>query len=295
MKLCTAQVLVHSAYWLASYADVIITRWHCRQQVYEKQVQHLQKQLHAAEEEHRCMTARLEASVKTASVKEAEAAAAGKAEQAAVQAAEHARQQSCAAVAAATGVQPHLSSPRFQPFTQHQRPMRMPEQQVRQEFEGQKLLNSAMGPLTSHRHGLVVDSNGGHSASRAAVRPSRDCSPSTYASRMRDMQDHIEALTRSLSQNRQSSPKRQRGKKGGRHGIKDKHQADEQKKRRPQRSPVQLASKRLDTLDLFDSEDALSSSGRSHDDEASESTSDRSAPASLQHVRIQLRMLAINL
>ena len=232
------------------------------------------------------MTARLEASVKTASAKEAEAAAAGKAEQAALQAAEHARQQSCAAVAAATGAQPHLSYPGFQPFPQHERPTRLPEQQVRQEFEGQKLLNSAMGtlPLTSHRHGLVPENNRGHSASHVAVRPSRDCSPSTYATRMRDMQDHIEALTLSLSQNRQSSPKRQRGQKVGRHSTKDKHQADERKKRRPRQPPVQLASKRLDTLDLFDSEDALSSSGRSYGDAASpasESTSDRYAHVQL--------------
>lgn len=236
------------------------------------------------------MTARLEASVKTARAKEAEAAAAGKAEQAALQAAEHARQQSFAAVAAATGAQPHLSYPGFQPFPQRESPMRLPEQQVRQEFEGQKLLNSAVGtlPLTSDRHGLVPDNNGGHSASRVAVRPSRDCSHSTYASRMRDMQDHIEALTRSFSQN--SSPKRQRGQKVERHGTKDKHQANQHQKRRPRQSPVQLASQRLDTLDLFDSEDALSSSGRSYVNEASESTSDRLTPASLQYVHMQLHV-----
>lgn len=253
---------------------------HYRQQEHEKQVQHLQQQLHAAEEEHRSMMTRLEASAKTATAKEAEAAAAAKAEQAALQAAERARQQSCAAVAAVTGAQPHLSCPGFQPLPQCEISLHSPEQQVRQQFEGQKLLNSAMGtlPLRSHRHGLVPDNQGGRSASRVAVRPSRDCSPCTYASRIRDMQDHIDALTRSLSQN---SPKRQREQKGRKHSSKDKHQADEHKKRRPSHSPVQQASKRLDVLDLFDSEveETESSSGRSCDDDASESTSDRFAPA----------------
>lgn len=249
-------------------------------------MQHLQQQLHAAEEQHRSMTACLEASVKTATAKEAEAVAAAKAEQAALQAAEHARQQSFAAVAAATGAQPHLSCPGFQPLPQREYPLQPPEQQIRQEFDGQKLLNSAVGtlPLRSHRHGLMPDNQQIHSASRVAVRPSRDCSPSTYASRMRDMQDHIDALTRSLSQNRRISPKRQRGEKGRKHGSKGKHQPDEHKKRRPSQSPVQLASKRLDVLDLFDSEleETASSSGRSCDD-ASESTSDRFAPACLHH------------
>ena len=235
------------------------------------------------------MTAHLEASVKTATAKEAEAAAAAKAEQAALQAAEHARQQSCAAVAAAAGAQPHLSCPGFQPLPQSE-PLQLPEQ-VRQEFEGQKLLNSAMGtlPLGSHRHGLVPDDKGARNASRVAVRPSGHCSPITYASRMRDMQDHIDALTRSLSQNRRTSPKRQRGKKGRKHGSKDKHQADEHTKRRPSQSSVQLASKHLDVLDLFDSvvEETESSSGRSDDDDASESTSDRLAPACLQYIVCQ--------
>ena len=256
----------------------MILCWHYRQQEHEKQVQQLQQQLHAAEEEHRSMTTRLEASVTTATAKEAEAAAAAKAEQAALQAAERARQQSCAAVAAATGAQPHLSCPGFQPLPHSEYPLQLPEQQVRQEFEGQKLLNSAVGtlPLRSHRHGLVPDNKGGRSAPRVAVRPSRDCSPSTYASRMRDMQDHIDALTCSLSQNRRKTPKRQRGQKGRKHGSRDKHQADEHKKRRPSQSPVQVASKHLDVLDLFDSEveEPESSSGRSCDD-ASESTSDR--------------------
>ena len=233
------------------------------------------------------MTACLEASAKTATAKEAEAAAAAKAEQAALQAAERARQQSCAAVAAATGAQPRLSCPGFQPLPQCEYPVQLPEQQIRQEFEGQRLLNSAVGnlPLRSHRHGLMPDNQGVHSASRVAVRPSGDCSPSTYASRMRDMQDHIDALTRSLSQNRRGSPKRQRWEKGRKHGSKDKHQADEHKQRRPSQSPVQLASKRLDVVDLFDSEveETASCSGRSCDDDASESTADRFAPACLQY------------
>ena len=226
------------------------------------------------------MTARLEASVKTATAKEAEAAAAAKAEQAALQAAECAKQQSCAAVAAATGAQPHLSCPGFQPLPQFQHPSQLPEQQVRQEFEGQKLLKSmAAGtlPLSRHRHSLVPDS-----ASRIAIGPSRDCSPMTYAWRMRDMQDHINALTRSLSHNRRVSPKRQRGQKGRKHSSEDEHQADEHKKRRPSQSPVQQASMHLD---LFDSEVEETDSSRGHscgDDDAS--TSDRFAPAHYQHV-----------
>lgn len=225
------------------------------------------------------MTARLEASVKTATAKEAEAAAAAKAEQAALQAAECARQQSCAAVAAATGAQPHLSCPGFQPLPQYQQPLHLPQQQVRQEFEGQKLLHAAATgtlPLQGHR-GLVSDSEG-HSASRFALGPSRDCSPSTYASRMRNMQDRIDALTRSLSQNRRKSPKRERGQKGRNHGSRDRHQAGDvySKKRRPDHSPVQQGSVRLDVFNLFDSEVEVertaSSSGRSCDDAL---TSDR--------------------
>ena len=268
-----------------------IPSWHYRQQEHGKQVQHLQQQLHAAEEEHRSMTTRLEASVKTATAKEAEAAAAAKAEQAALQAADRARQQSCAAVAAATGAQPHLSCPGFQPLPQREHPLQLPEQRVRQEFEGQKLLNSAVGtlPLRSHQHGLVPDNPESRSACRVAVRSSRDCSPLTYASRMRDMQDHLDALTRSLSQTRRVVPKRQRGEKGQKHGSKDKHQADQHKKRRPGQSPVQPRSKHLDLLDLFNSEveESESSSGRrDHDasESASESTSDRYCTTDQQHV-----------
>ena len=228
------------------------------------------------------MMARLEASVKTATAKEAEAAAAAKAEQAALQAAEAARQQSCAAVAAATGAQPHLSCPGFPPLTQcQQQPLHLPQQQVRQEFEGQKLLNAAAAgslPLTGHQ-GLVSDSEG-HSASRVVLGSSRDCSPSTYASRMRNMQDHIDALTRSLSQNRRKSPKRERGQKGRKHGRKDKHQAVDNMhsmKRRPEHSPVQQGSQQLDVLNLLDSEDERteSSSGSSCGEASS---SDRLVP-----------------
>lgn len=223
------------------------------------------------------MTARLDASMKTATAKEAEAAAAAKAEQAALQAAECARQQSCAAVAAATGAQPRLSCPGFQPLPQYQQqPLQLPQQQVRQEFEGQKLLNAA---AAGRLGGLVSDSEG-RSASRIALGPSRACSPSTYASRMRDMQDHIDALTRSLSQNRRKSPKRERGQQDRKPG-KAKHRAGDHmysKKQRPEYSPVQQGSVQLDSLNLFDSEVEVteSSSGRSCDDA---SNSDRFAAA----------------
>lgn len=227
------------------------------------------------------MTARLEASIKAATAKEAEAAAAAKAEQAALQAAECARQQCCAAVAAATGAQPHLSCPGFQPLPQYQQqPLQLPQQQVRQEFEGQKLLNAAAAgtlPVNGQRLGGLVSGSEGHSASCIALGSSRDCSPSTYASRMRDMQDHIDALTRSLSQNRRKSPKRERGPKGRKPGSKDKHRAGDHmysKKRRPEHSAVQQGSVHLNTLNLFDSEAEESSSGRSCDNA---STSDRFA------------------
>ena len=223
------------------------------------------------------MQAQLEVSVRAAAAKEAEAAAAAKAEQAALQAAERARQQSCAAVAAATGAQPHVSCPGFWP-QQQQQPMQLSKQQVRQEFAGQKLLNSvaAAGPVCSP---TGRPDNGRNTASGIAVTPSRDCSP-TYACRMRDMQDHIDALTRSLTETR-VSPKRLRGQKGHKYGGKNRQYADvHSKKRRPSQPPVQQSARQMDVSDLVDSEDesaeeADSSSDLSRDDDAS--SSDRSA------------------
>ena len=202
------------------------------------------------------MQARLEASTKAAAAKEAEAAAAAKAEQAALQAAAKARQQSCAAVAAATGAQPHISCPGFRPVPQQQ-PLQLSDPQVRQEFEGQKLLNSmaaaASQPVAGRRHGWAQETDG-RSASRIAFEPSRDCSQ-TYESRMREMQAHIDMMTQLLPQNRRSSPKRQRGHKTQRQDGKDRHHAlQRSKKRRPTQPPGQQGNV-LGVLDLFESED----------------------------------------
>lgn len=227
------------------------------------------------------MQARLEASIKAAAAKEAEAAAAAKAEQAALQAAAKARQQSCAAVAAATGAQPHISCPGFGAVPQkQQQPLQLSDPRVRQEFEGQQLLNSmaaaASQPVAGRRR---AQENDGRSASRIAFGPSRDCS-STYDSRMREMQDHIDELTKSLSQNRRSSPKRQRGQKAQKQDSKDRHHASQHsKKRRPSHSPAQQGNV-LGVLDLFKAEDesaeeAQTSSTCSSDDDIS--CSDRSA------------------
>lgn len=246
----------------------------CRRKEHDKQVQQLQQQLHAAEEEHRNMQSRLEVSVKAAAVKEAEAAAAAKAEQAALKAAACATQQSQAAVAAATGAQPHMSCPGFQPLPQQQQqPLQLSAQQVRQEFEGQQLLNTAAAAAQSsdHQHGWLQNYEG-RTSSRIAFGPPRDCSP-TYAARMRDMQDHIDALTRSLSQNRRNSPKRQRGHKGHKHSSRDKLQADQHSKKARSSTPaVPQGIVQSSVLDLFDSEaesaEETGNSGRSSDADA---------------------------
>ena len=266
-----------------------------RRQEHEKQVQHLQQQLKAAEEEHCSMQERLEASIQAAAAKEAEAAAAAKAEQAALKAAAEAkqRQQSSAAAAAVAGAQPHLSSPGFQPLAlpqEHpQQPLQLPKQQVWQEFEGQRLLSTAAATTAAQPSAAAqrfgwTDAGRGHTASRTCISPMRDPSP-TYASRMRDMQDHIDALNRSLSANRQrSSPKRRHVHKGSKHANKadaDKRGVHEQSKRARSTSPHGRGQgTQAGVLDLFDSdlesvEEAETNSSRDADSAAS---SDRCAP-----------------
>ncbi len=262
----------------------------CRRQEHEKQVQLLLQQLKAAEEEHRGMQARLEASIQAAAAKEAEAAAAAKAEQAAVQAAAQAKQQQQAssAAAAVAGAQPQLSSPGFQPLAlPQQQPVQLPEQQVWQEFEGQRLLNTAAAAAAAQPSAAMqrfgwTDVGTGLSASRTCLSPIRDESP-TYASRIRDMQDHINVLNRSLADTRRSSsPKKQHVHKSSKRvSSKDRHGVQEQSKRQRSMSPPGPARRQQGVkggvTDLFDSdaesdEEAESSSRHTY---ASEASSDR--------------------
>ena len=261
----------------------------CRRQEHEKQVQLLQQQLKAAEEEHRGMQARLEASIQAAAAKEAEAAAAAKAEQAAVQAAAQAKQQQQAssAAAAVAGAQPQLSSPGFQPLAlPQQQPVQLPEQQVWQEFEGQRSLNTAAAAAAAQPSAAMqrfgwTDVGTGFSASRTCLSPIRDESP-TYASRIRDMQDHIHALNRSSADNRRSSPKRQHAHKNSKHvSSKDRHAVQEHSKRQRSLSPQSPARGQTGVkpgvTDMFDSDaesnEGAESSGRHSD--GSEASSDR--------------------
>ena len=261
----------------------------CRQQEHEKQVQLVQQQLKAAEEEHRGMQARLEASIQAAAAKEAEAAAAAKAEQAAVQAAAQAKQQqqSSAAAAAVAGAQPQLSSPGFQPLAlPQQQPVQLPEQQVWHEFEGQRLLNTAAAavaaqPSAAMQRVVWTDVGTGLSASRTCLSPIRDES-STYASRIHDMQDHINALNRSLAENRRSSPKKQHAHKSSKRvSSKDRHAVQEHSKRQRSLSPQGpvrgQTGVKTGVTDLFDSDaesDQEAGSNSRHSD-ASEAFSDR--------------------
>jgi len=261
----------------------------CRRQEHEKQVQLLQQQLKAAEEEHRGMQARLEASIQAAAAKEAEAGAAAKAEQAAVQAAAQAKQQqqSSAAAAAVAGAQPQLSCPGFQPLAlPQQQPVQLPEQQVWQEFEGQRLLNTAAAAAAAQPSAAMqrfgwTDVSTGLSASRTCLSPIRDESP-TYASRIRDMQDHIHALNRSLADNRRSSPKRQHAHKNSKHvSSKDRHAVQEHSKRQrslsPQGPPRGQTGVKPGVTDLFDSdaESDEEAESRSRHSDGSEASSDR--------------------
>ncbi|KAL0042112.1 hypothetical protein WJX77_003665 [Trebouxia sp. C0004] len=255
-----------------------------KRQEHEKQVQLLQQQLKAAEEEHRSMQACLEASIQAAAAKEAAAAAAAKAEQAAVQAAAQAKQQqqSSAAAAAVAGAQPQLSCPGFQPLALPQQP---PEQQVWQEFQGQRLLNTAGAAAAAQPSAAMqrfgwTDVGTACSASRTCISPTCGELP-TYASRIHDMQDHINALNRSLADNRRSSPKRQHVHKSSKRiSRKDKHGAQEHSKRQRSLSPQGPArgqtGVKTGVTDLFDSDaesdEELESSG-GHSD-ASEASSD---------------------
>ncbi len=259
----------------------------CRRQEHENQVQLLQQQLKAAEEEHCGMQARLEASIQAAAAKEAEAAAAAKAEQAAVQAAAQAKQQqqSSAAAAAVAGAQPQLSCPGFQPLAlPQQQHVQLPEQQVWREFEGQRLLNSAAAqPSAAMQRFGWTDVGTALSASRTCLSPIRDESP-TYASRIRDMQDHIHALNRSLADNRRSSSKRQHAHKSSKHvSSKDRHGVQEHSKRQRSLSPQGptrgQTGVKTGVADLFDSdaesgEEADSSSRHSDGSEASSNRCD---------------------
>lgn len=261
----------------------------CRRQEHETQVQLLQQQLKAAEEEHHGMQARLEASIQAAAAKEADAAAAAKAEQAAVQAAAQAKQQqlSSAAAAAVAGAQPQLSSPGFQPLAlPQQQPVQLPEQQVWQEFEGQRLLNTAAAAAAAQpsaamqRFGWTAVGTG-LSASRTCLSPMRDESP-TYASRIRDMQDHVNALNRSLADKQRSSPKRQHAHKSSKRvSSKNRHAVQEHSKRLRSLSPQGPArgqsGVKTGVTDLFDSDaesDEQAEISSRHSD-ASEASSDR--------------------
>ena len=247
-------------------------------------MQHLQQQLHTAEEEHRSLQARLEASTQAAAAKEAEAAAAAKAEQAALQAAAEAKQQRqlSAAAAAAAGAQPHLSCPGFQPLAlphQQQQPLQLYEQQVRQELEGQRLLNTATADAAAQRHEWAGPSSSGHTAYRTCLSPMRNAS-SSYAERMHDMQDHITALNRSLSADRKHSrllKKQHLGK--SRKGVdKGKAAPVSQSKRARPVSPQRRGKGvgQAGVLDLFDSEaESVDEAETSSSNGASLASSDR--------------------
>lgn len=90
---------------------------------------HLQQQLQLAQQEHRNLQARLEASKQAAAAREAEAAAAAAAEQAAKRAAAELKKQKQAAAAAAAvaGAQPHRSCPGVQ------LPQQSPQQFLQQQ------------------------------------------------------------------------------------------------------------------------------------------------------------------
>lgn len=242
-------------------------------------MQHLQQQLQAAEEEHRSMQERLQASIQAAAAKEAAAAAAAEAEKAAVQAAAQAKQQqqSSAAAAAVAGAQPWLSCPGFQPLAlPQQQPVQLLEQQVWQEFQGQRLLNTAAAqPSAAVQRFSCIDPTSGSTASHSRVGPLHDDSPS-YASRIQAMQNHINALTRSLADSRRgSSPQRRHAQRSGKHAHTDKRGMQEQAKR-PVAAPPQGGGQGVHAgrADLFDS-DAESDDRSATSSNPSESSSDR--------------------
>lgn len=252
----------------------------CRRQEHEKQVQQLQQQLQAAEEEHRSMQERLQASIHAAAAKEAAAAAAAQAEQAAVQAAAQAKrqQQSSAAAAAVAGAQPRLSCPGFQPLAlSQQQPVQLLEQQVWQEFEGQRLLNTAAAqPSAAVQRFGCLDPTSGSTASHTCVSPFHADS-SSYALRIQAMQNHINALTRSLADSKHgsSSPRRHVHRSGKRVHT-DKRSMQEQAKRLTADPPQHGHGQgvRAGRADLFDS-DAESDDRSATSSDHSEASSDR--------------------
>ena len=126
-----------------------------------------------------------------------------------------------------------------------------------------------------------TDVGTGLSASRTCLSPIRDESP-TYASRIRDMQNHIHALNRSLADNRRSSPKRRHAHKSStRVSSKGRHAVQEHSKRQRSLSPQGPArgqtGVKSGVTDLFDSdaESDEEAENSGHHSDGSETSSDR--------------------
>lgn len=284
----------------------------CRHQEHEQQVQQLQQQLQLAQQEHRNLQARLEASKQAAAAREAEAAAAAAAaataEQAAKRAAAEAKKQRLAAAASAAlaGAQPQRSCPGFQPLqlpqqlqpVQQQQPLHQQQQkllhqqqqqqqllqqdqQVMHEREGQQALDRATrrpGSPLSPPFSVPPQRFAGPGASGALVSPGYYSLPSpSYAACVQDMQQQVHALKGSLDRqtDRHKHQRQHRTDRNSKHAARSRRLYTHNQD--DGASPVRPKHHRAVLEDLFDAE---AHSGAESEHEASDSGGECSSSSS---------------